>query len=588
MLDKYTETLEDENIIAWIFQNQIKTERGVPISFDRHSFMIDPYLDWRPLQGVRKAAQCGWSIMTNLKLFYAAKHGIQKYGVSAANVIYTLPSDSDVNTFVPSKTNLLIQNNPVIKNYLKDDSLNYRDVDSIQRKKIENSMVYFKGTRSKTAALMISSDLNIHDESDRSEQSIIEQYESRLENSMYRGRWIFSNPSFPNMPADLMFKQSDQKHWFVKCEHCGHWQYGDWFKLSSYEFKKSNHMFIDDKNKLYICGNCARPISDENRGRGQWVAKYPSRDASGYWVNQIMYSWKSAKDLLFVEANKDKAYFYNFVMGLPYIGTDVTIDGNTIIQNMVLDKPEWQRGRVAMGIDNGDVKHYVIMNEKGIIQIGKTEKWDVIEMLIRKYEPYFIVDLNPYPRVPRELARKYRHGFASFYKTGVKSLKLVEWGTGEKQHMVYPDRNKVMDDLVGYIADGKLLFYGSKAYYEEYISHWETMYRIDRVGDRRADEVGPTTKVVQGIWESSTGEDHYCHATLYAYVALSKMLGGSGKVLTGGKDNMKKVIETDQSQVIKTSPIIVSGKMKPTFSHVPDLSSFFKKKSGSGSTSGNM
>lgn len=587
MFDQYTSELQDQNIIAWIFQHEIKTERNTPISFDKYAFMIDPYLDWRPLQGVRKSSQCGWSIMTNIKLFYAAKHGIPGYGVPAANVIYTLPSDTDVNTFVPSKTNLLIQNNPIIKEYLKDENLNYRDVDSIQRKKIENSMVYFKGTRSKTAALMISSDLNIHDESDRSEQSIIEQYESRLDNSMYRGRWIFSNPSFPNMPADLMYKNSDQKHWFIKCEFCGHWQYCAWYRLSKVDFKTSNHIFVDDKNGQYICGKCARPISDEVRKRGTWVAKYPNREISGYWINQMMYSWKSAKDLIELDDNKDRAYFNNFVLGLPYIGSDVVIDGNTIIKNMALDKIEPVRGHVAMGIDNGDVKHYVLMNEKGIFQIGKTEKWDDIELLIQKYDPVFIVDLNPYPRVPRELARKYRRGYASFYSDNTKDLSLVRWGEGDKIHMVYPDRNKVFDDLVGYIAEGNMIFYGTKAYFEEYIEHWETMYRVDRVGTQRADDVGPTTKAIRGMWESSTGVDHYCHATLYAYVALSKLLGGAGKVLRGGI-NTQKIIETDQATKIATSPIVVGDTMKSGRSFIPDLKSLISSKKGSGATSGNM
>ncbi len=590
-LDSHTKALERENIIAWIMQHAIKTERGRPVEFDRFSFMIDPYLDWHPRQGSRKAAQCGWSIMTNLKLFYSAKHGIPGYGVPAANVIYTLPSDKDVNDFVPSKTNLLIQNNSVLKSYLMDDNLNVRDVDSIQRKQIGNSMVYFKGTRSKTAALMISSDLNIHDESDRSEQSVVEQYESRLENSLYRGIWQFSNPSFPNMPADVMFKDSDQKHWFVKCEHCGHWQYCAWKKLSEVEFVKAMHFYVDDRNGQYVCGKCARPISDEVRKRGQWISKYPKRleDVSGYWVNQMMYSWKSAKDLLKLEEKKSVGYFHNFVLGLPYIGSDVVVDGDVIVQNMVLDKPKWERGKVAMGIDNGDIKHYVIGDATGIFEIGSTDSWDDIELLIQKYDPIFVVDLNPYPKRPRDLAKKYRKGFASFYVDNTKDLQLVRWGTKDKMHMVYPDRNKVFDDIVGYIAGGGMNFYGPKSYWKEYIEHWETMYRADMVGSQRAEDVGPTTRVKRGIWQSSTGEDHYCHATLYYIVALSRLLHGTAKVLTQGQ-SPKKIIERDQKTSVPTVPDVNKGRMTPTKSYIPDLSEHLGKKGKGtgGARSGNM
>ena len=143
--------------------------------------------------------------MTNLKLFYAAKFGIPGYSLPAANVIYTLPADKDVNDFVPSKTNMLIKQNKTLQQYVLDENGNSRyGADSVTRKRVGDSMVYFKGTRSKTAALMITSDLNIHDESDRSEPSIIDEYSSRVATSIYKGRWVFSNPSAPGMPADQL------------------------------------------------------------------------------------------------------------------------------------------------------------------------------------------------------------------------------------------------------------------------------------------------------------------------------------------------------------------------------------------------
>ncbi len=593
MFDDYAKKLEGTNILAWIFANGIKTERGVPLTFNRHSFMIDPYLDWTPEQGVRKASQCGWSTMTNFKLFYSARFGIPEYGIAAANVIYTLPSDQDVNAFVPSKTNLMIKNNPVIQDYLRDENGKV-DTDSIQRKKIGDSMVYFKGTRSKTAALMLSSDLNIHDESDRSEQSIIGEYESRLANSMYKGRWIFSNPEAPNMPADLMFLDSDQKHWFVKCESCGHWQYLDWFKLSDHEFKKSLHCFIDDGSKTpsYVCGNCARPISDENRLRGRWVKKYQNKKASGYWVSHFMYSWITAADLLDVERKKSKAYFMNFVRGLPYIGSDVVVDSQTIVQNIVLDsEKKWERGKVAMGVDNGDIKHYVIGDKDGIFEVGHTKAWDDIEKLIQKYEPVTVIDLNPYPNMPRELAKKYRptgnsrwRVYCSFYIQQSKNYEIIDWGDGDKAHMVYPVRNLVFDDLISYIANGNLKFYRPKSYWEEYISQWETMYRGDFIGTRRADEVGlgAPQQPMQGVWLSSTGNDHYAHATLYYYVALSKIISGGGQVMQQQPSLMQ--VRKDLGGV-PTVPEIKEGQLQQVRSRLPDLSRLGQEKKSSGAAS---
>lgn len=590
-LENYTRILESQNIIAWIFNHGIKTERNIPLSFARHSFMIDPYLDWTPEQGVRKASQCGWSTMTNFKLFYSAKFGIPEYGIPAANVIYTLPSDQDVNAFVPSKTNLMIKNNQVIQDYLRDENGKV-DTDSIQRKKIDQSMVYFKGTRSKTAALMLSSDLNIHDESDRSEQSIIGEYESRLANSMYKGRWIFSNPSAPNMPADLMFLDSDQKHWFIKCEHCGHWQYLDWVKLSEHEFKKATHCYVDDTNGLYVCGSCSLAITDENRLRGRWVRKYRDKRASGYWVSHFMYSWIPAADIIAVERKKSKAYFMNFVRGLPYIGSDVKVDSQVIVNNIVLDSErKWTPGKVAMGVDNGDVKHVVIGDSEGIFKAFTTKSWDDVEFAIQKYQPVTVIDLNPYPAKARELAKKYRpigdkrwRVYCSFYIEQSKNYELIDWGEGEKAHMVYPVRELLFDDLVAYIANGNMKFFAPKSYWEEYIAQWETMYKADFVGTRRADEVGLGSPQPQAraVWLSSTGNDHYAHATLYYYVALSKIIAGGGQILKQ-PDNLSQVKK--ELGGIPVVPDITDGKMTQKRSYIPDLSKLGQLKKGSGAVS---
>lgn len=570
--------LEDTNILAWIFKHKIKNERGLPITFDDHAFMIDPYLDWTPEQGSRKASQCGWSVMTNIKLVWAANFGIPGFDVPAANVIYTLPSDSDVNAFVPSKTNMIINNNPIMKSYMSGDDAGSKEVDSISKKQIGQSFIYFKGTQSKTAALMLTADLRIHDEADRSNASVIDQYESRVATSKYRGNWQFSNPSAPNMPADLLYQQSDQKHWFVKCTACGAWQYLDWYKLSEFTLQYSEsdpHCFVDDINGTYVCGRCGRNLSDECRRRGKWVKKNRLSKVSGYWVSHMMYPWLSASSLVNTEKRKSKDYFMNFVMGKPYVGSDVVVDAQTIVNNIVLSGNfEFIPGKVAMGVDNGDIKHYVIGDEKGIWLIGKTRDWNDIELLIQKFQPVCVIDLNPYPNKPRELAAKYKptgdkkwRVYCSFYIEQSKNYELIDWGdmqSGEgyadKLHMVYPVRNMLFDDLIAHIASGGVKFFKSKPYWEEYIKHWETMYRADRIGTRMAKDVAPaaaSSQIVRGVWESSTGEDHYCHATLYYYVALSRMLKAGGAVLSKGTD-INTIIQQAGGNLQRNVPITLA------------------------------
>ena len=200
-----------EEILFWLQDNQIKTEKGNPIEFINHKFLQDIYNDWTPVQVSRKASQVGFSTMEILKSLWAARY-------RDWNIIYLLPSFSDVSQFVPSKVNPIIQNNLQLATWTKDK-------DTILQKQVNKSFIYYRGTVSgktqkekmeSAVGTMFTSDLNVMDESDRSDQVILEQYESRLEASKYKGKWYFSNPTVPGTLTQKLWEQSDQKYWFIE------------------------------------------------------------------------------------------------------------------------------------------------------------------------------------------------------------------------------------------------------------------------------------------------------------------------------------------------------------------------------------
>jgi phage terminase large subunit GpA-like protein len=184
-------------------------------------------------------------------------------------VIYTLPTGADVYRMVPGKVNQIIRYNPLLAAIV-------RDKDTISQKKVGNRFIYYQGTYTEKEALMLSSDLNVHDEEDRSELKIIEQYESRLQFSKYKWQWHFSNPSIPGYGVDKYWQQSDQKHWFIKCVHCGYDQFLDWEKN------------VNREKEIYICQKCHKELSNENRRVGRWVKKWTGKSISGYWISQMM------------------------------------------------------------------------------------------------------------------------------------------------------------------------------------------------------------------------------------------------------------------------------------------------------------
>lgn len=383
----------DLGIHHWIHERGIVNEKSEPILFYDHLFLFDPYTDFAARQVHKKCSQIGGSVMMNVKVPYAMK--AYKW-----NVIYTLPADADVDEFVPTKTDKIIQANPVIKTMVGGN----RDRNDL--KEIADRFWYFKGTRSKTAAIMTTADLLIHDELDRSDQGVIETYRSRLTKSAYKGIWQLSNPSIKNSGVDITWKRSDRKEWIIKCAHCETEQMLDWTRN------------VDYVRRVFRCVQCNAELDTTVRRLGRWVPADPESEISGYHFSQMMAPWISAKHLIQEEEDTDEEYFYNFVLGEP-VGDGDAED----FRQLILDA--WTPNNLRkppyfMGVDIGSTKHYVVGNKDGIFEVGKLRTREELEQVIEHYNPTVVMDGGPERTWAEEFRKKYPRLWLNFYERDKK------------------------------------------------------------------------------------------------------------------------------------------------------------------------
>ena len=67
---------------------------------------------------------------------------------------------------------------------------------------------------------------------------------------------------------------------------------------------------------------------------------------SGYWIPLLLAPWITAKEILDYKADKTEEYFYNKVLGLPYIGGGNKLSKQASKQRQVSAK--MRRGKVDM------------------------------------------------------------------------------------------------------------------------------------------------------------------------------------------------------------------------------------------------
>lgn len=513
----------------WTIKHQIKNEVGKRIEFEKHKYLYDIYNDLSPLQVILKPPQIGATVMNVLKSFWVASKLNRQ-------IIYTLPAQSDVQDMVGGSINRLIAQNPVLMELVKDH-------DTIEQKQVGNAMIFYRGTFTAKQAMMVPSGLNIHDEVDASDPAIITQYETRLQAQEDGGwRWYFSHPSLSGHGVDVYWNQSDKKEWFIKCDGCKVEQFLTWPESISQELR------------CYVCKHCKRQISDNDRRSGEWKATSEG-DFSGYHISQLMV--KEAKDIIkaYNDPQKDKQYFYNYVLGLPYIGSSDRIEPSVVLRNCV-DEVNTQEKRVIIGADTGKGIHYVLMNADGVFYYdheteitAKRDPYDAIRDKLKRFKRSVAVfdqggDLIGVRKLQEEYPGRV---YLCYYRPDRKTKELVEWGEGEKWNEVRVDRNRQMTLLIEQIRDtGRLRLNGTKEEWGEFASHFGNIYREEIAVKETPDKDNRTLYGPQYVWKRN-GPDHFVHALLYALVGFQKFGG-----------DLAKIVDTENVWGTKKSAVIVN------------------------------
>ena len=509
--------LEHYSIIAWIIKNQIKNEKGEPIEFYDHPFLLDIYTDTADNLIVKKGAQVGLSTLEVIRNHYDARN-------KKMDIIYTLPTDSDVSVFVGGKVNRIIQNNPCM---LADT----KDKDTIEQKAIGKSMMYYRGTWTKKAAIMITADRLVHDEKDSSKQDVIADFQARLQHSKIKQTHVFSHPSVPNSGVDVEWKKSDQKEWFVTCPHCKKRQYLSWHT------EDEKKMSIDIERRIFVCKKCRGELSDDVRRQGRWVAKFKDRKWSGYHVSLLMSPLKSASDVVnmyneVMEGKQTMDYFYNKILGLEYTGGGNSVSEDVILGNITTEKNLY-KGRLVIGVDTGVKLRYVIGNKQGLVEYGEVNDYtpdevnklpldQTLEYFLKKFpNSIMVIDQGGDIIGSRKLRKKYPgRVFLCHYVRDRKTMQLIRWGEKGESGNVLVDRNKMIQFVIDELREKRLKLYrGTEESWYNYWLHWSHIYRTSE-----EDTLG----VKQYIWHRSDRDD-WVHATVYWRVGITRF-GGTGKI----------------------------------------------------------
>lgn len=551
---------------TWVLNNSLKNEVGMPIDFEKRPYLKDIYNDLSPKQVLLKPPQIGATVMSTLKCFFVAYQ-------LGKDIIYTLPTDTDVKDIVGGSVNRIIAQNDILKTWVHDH-------DSVEQKSVGANLIRWRGTYSPKKATMVPSSLNVHDEVDNSNMGVLTLYQTRQEaqeREEDKWQWYFSHPSLSGHGVDIQWQQSDQKEWNITCNDCGHEQVLQWPDNISLE------------RECYICASCQTELPEDERLQGRWINKdgvvwdrkqgiVGGYKFSGWHVSQLMLFNKSAKSIIdaYNDPLKDKQYFWNYVLGYPYVGSSDRIDPVTVLLNCA-DIVNPQTDRPIIGIDTGLGLHYVVLNKQGAfyydhqdeLTVSKTP-YDSLRLLMNKWPRAICVfDQGGELMLTRQFQQEYPgRVFLCYYNKDKKSIELVEWGENEEYWKVRVDRNRMMTLMVEQLRDvGRIILNGTKEEWAEFAAMFGNIYREKIVVDDKKGKDDASLYGQQYVWKRK-GPDHFAHALLYALVGLQRYGGEPAKIVDGTRPPPASWSPTrDGEHVYAKEAAAVAGIPASAFAH---------------------
>jgi len=485
------------SLYEWTMRYRRFDGRPPSISWPLH----DIYHDMHPNIVIMKAAQVGiseWGI--NMGLWVCDQNWADR-GVS----LYVFPKQDQVDDFSQDRVMRAIRGSDYLRSRINHIDSSGANTNRTRLRKIGGRPIYFRGSDSIAQTRSIDADLVIADEVDLFKPGAVERIKERLGSSAAPLFRAFSQPLYPNGPIDMLFRESDQRYYYLKCEHCGLIQKLEW------EHNVIFNMPVTDVQ--VVCRKCRRPI--DRLGKGEWVAEHEGAYVHGYHLSKLYSPNANLIEMALksMAINDPERYqsFYNADLGVPYRPA-----GTPGLDEFTKDSYPWQEPLQEnyLGCDVGTMLHVTVYGRDSIHQplrllyCAEIDKFEKLEEIWRTFNPRLgVIDGQGDPRATIEWASKHPgRVYRWFHRPGALQAKFLP----ESEYQVHYHRTALLDNLYGLLRSKspvKVILHSLAP--PDFWKHHENNIR-EIIKDSQG-------KMVPHY--ASVGPDHYAFASAFALLA---------------------------------------------------------------------
>lgn len=489
-----------EGYLNWI--RDVWTSRGESLDFT-DKFLIDIYKDTSPDITLMKSAQAGATE-------YAVSQAMWLPDQYAENSIYFFPTSGTASDLVQERVDDPLNNSA----YLRRVSGRARRVmgkhaDKTSLKRMSKGFVYFRGTNNPTQITSVPADAVFVDEVDRMPQAHLSYIPKRLLNSTRKWQRWLSTPTLPDYGIHKRFLETDQLHYYVKCNHCGHEQNIDFFQNVKWEMN-GKHIV----NERIVCSKCEGILKPWEL-EGHWIAYEPENTKRGYHLSKLYSHRVNLKGVIEASlrtSDFEIEQFYNQDLGLPYQPKGGRITEETLFACKRDHKKGYydKNANHYMGVDVGAVLHVIVQNSKNeIVFIDSVKDFEDLDRIMYDFNINFaVIDALPETRESQRFVTKYRGRAALCYYSGLSEVKDDQWFKYDDDGKVNTDRTLSLDMYSARFKNQDIFLPSSLESEVEFIAHMKSLTRVKK----------ESRQVVKAEY-AQIGPDHFYHAGNYSNIA---------------------------------------------------------------------
>jgi len=365
--------------------------------------------------------------------------------------------------------------------------------------------------------------LNV-DEKDQIDPEAVSKMRGRMGNAAVDGikgkreiRYV-ANPSDEDRGIDLDWQKSDQQGWNMKCPFCG-------------DLTNPVRSFLEDPEKSVIegeksfmrCSKCEKPLTDYNTG--EYIADFPE-------VKTLeMYQWSHLSSVYHSPARILRNFrdppegnlgdVYRLDLGLAYSSSEDKLRKDVVLACCGSDgMRESHSGPCAMGVDNDDRKHVVILTRTGngryeLIKVAVVNDFGEVYDLGRKYNVKFCVgDLRPNAESARQFQKNA--GYKVFLCEYTESP-MVDVAFNDNTGIVKVYRTGIFDTTHRLFSGGNFRLPRQCRPIEDFAVQCCNCVKSKEIDKKR------NNLVIYRYKKTGNGNDHFRNALNYAVIAADKV-----------------------------------------------------------------